>query len=266
MTSNYRPFTCYFCNKLIERETERNHVTTCGSVLEPCPNKCGSYIPRNVKAKHMQECVNRNSNTLPRLTKQKRVEYSISPSSPTSSTGSPIYNGVPLPPNLKPYNDNNSSSVITNKFLALEQAFAQLQKTTDTIRNRQEQLQARILAYDAQKVHNEKLLYQSQVLLEWKKAVDMQLSNLNFESSQSVKIRNDNERKWSAIIDDKVNLIQDLNSNLNTHKDNFLKEQLYNRETQNELQSEIKKFEKFYKQENAAVCALWNDQGNRSKV
>ncbi|KAI4463993.1 hypothetical protein MML48_4g00014626 [Holotrichia oblita] len=176
---------------------------------------------------------------------------------------SPIYNGVPLPPNLKPYNDNNSSSVITNKFLALEQAFAQLQKTTDTIRNRQEQLQARILAYDAQKVHNEKLLYQSQVLLEWKKAVDMQLSNLNFESSQSVKIRNDNERKWSAIIDDKVNLIQDLNSNLNTHKDNFLKEQLYNRETQNELQSEIKKFEKFYKQENAAVCALWNDQGKQ---
>ncbi|KRT82707.1 hypothetical protein AMK59_4294 [Oryctes borbonicus] len=274
MNSNYRPFTCYFCNKLIQRETESIHITTCGSVLEPCKNKCGSYVPRNMRVKHMQECANKRTNTFPRLMKQKRIEQIDSPSSPTSSTsGNGMYNGVSLPPNLNLYRDRERDNErdrerdhinsITNKFLALEQAFAQLQKTTEIIKSRQEQLQQRAATYEHLKLQNEKMQYQNQVLQEWKKNVDMQLNTLNYESAQNIKSRTESERKWSAMIDEKMRLVQDLNANLNSQKDSFLKEQIYNRETQNELQAEIKKFQTFYTQENATVCALWSDQGKQ---
>lgn len=175
--------------------------------------------------------------------------------------GGGMINGTGLPPNLSPHRD--SLNVISNKFLALEQAFAQLQKTTDTIRNRQEQLQVKTVVFENVKLQNEKLLYQSHMLLEWKKNVEMQLGNLNYETVQNIKNRTESEKKWSSIIDDRMMVLQDLSTNLNTQKDNFLKEQLYNRETQNELHSQLKKFETFYSQENAAVCALWSDQGKQ---
>ncbi|CAG9763029.1 unnamed protein product [Ceutorhynchus assimilis] len=60
--NNNKAFTCYFCNRLIENETEMGHTTLCSKVLIPCPYKCGAYVERANLVRHKNECTNNNSN------------------------------------------------------------------------------------------------------------------------------------------------------------------------------------------------------------
>lgn len=168
----------------------------------------------------------------------------------------PVARPMPQVPNT--YRDGLNN--ISAKFSILEQTFLQLQKNMDIVKNRQDQIQARIVSYENTKQQLETILYQSQILFEWKRSVDMQLNNLQEDLSQTITNKVEYERKWSTLLDEKMMYVHDIKSDFKVHKDNFLKEQLYNREAQNELQSQVRNFEIFYKQENAAVAALWNDQ------
>ncbi|XP_044255649.1 TNF receptor-associated factor 3 [Tribolium madens] len=68
MERHRNPFTCYFCHEKIENETEMGHTSVCGNVLVPCPNKCGSYVPRMEMSLHKKECLNRASRSMTRHT------------------------------------------------------------------------------------------------------------------------------------------------------------------------------------------------------
>lgn len=59
----------------------QGHLATCGSVLEPCPHKCGSYIQRNMITKHLQECVN-----VAKVSNYQKVVYDSSKSSINDQT------------------------------------------------------------------------------------------------------------------------------------------------------------------------------------
>lgn len=48
---------CYFCNDPVDVRFMAEHVQHCGAVLEECPEKCGSYVPRRGMGSHRRHCV-----------------------------------------------------------------------------------------------------------------------------------------------------------------------------------------------------------------
>ncbi|CRK93097.1 CLUMA_CG006514, isoform A [Clunio marinus] len=55
--------SCYFCREWLDDKNIKNHLLTCGQVLEKCPLNCLSYIQRKNLENHIKTCTKgENSN------------------------------------------------------------------------------------------------------------------------------------------------------------------------------------------------------------
>uniref|UniRef100_A0A1L8DKX6 Putative tnf receptor-associated factor 3 isoform x1 n=1 Tax=Nyssomyia neivai TaxID=330878 RepID=A0A1L8DKX6_9DIPT len=52
----YKKTSCYFCSEWLENGSFKDHVRSCGQVLESCPNSCLSYVPRQHLEAHLKNC------------------------------------------------------------------------------------------------------------------------------------------------------------------------------------------------------------------
>lgn len=56
----FQKTSCYFCSEWLDDKTVKDHLLTCGQVLEKCPYNCMSYIQRKNIDKHKKSCTKRN--------------------------------------------------------------------------------------------------------------------------------------------------------------------------------------------------------------
>uniref|UniRef100_A0A7G3B0F0 Putative tnf receptor-associated factor 3 isoform x1 n=1 Tax=Lutzomyia longipalpis TaxID=7200 RepID=A0A7G3B0F0_LUTLO len=52
----YKKTSCYFCSEWLENGSFKDHVKSCGQVLEKCPNNCLGYVQRKHLEAHLKEC------------------------------------------------------------------------------------------------------------------------------------------------------------------------------------------------------------------
>ncbi|XP_059617427.1 TNF receptor-associated factor 3 [Phlebotomus argentipes] len=52
----YKKTSCYFCSEWLENGSFKEHVRSCGQVLEKCPNHCHAYVQRKNLEAHLKEC------------------------------------------------------------------------------------------------------------------------------------------------------------------------------------------------------------------
>ncbi|GAB0089765.1 TNF receptor-associated factor 3 [Sergentomyia squamirostris] len=52
----YKKTSCYFCSEWLENGSFKEHVRSCGQVLERCPNNCLAYVQRKSIETHLKEC------------------------------------------------------------------------------------------------------------------------------------------------------------------------------------------------------------------
>ncbi|KAF2902847.1 hypothetical protein ILUMI_03341 [Ignelater luminosus] len=255
---NMHPFTCYFCNKLINNDTEYGHVSSCGSVLEPCINKCGLYVPRNMKSRHLKECKNRISKSMTKLSfddsyDTKVLEQPLHNPGSTSSLGR--FKNKP--------NYSQSSSLdftqLSSKYQHLDHICKQLSQAVYALKNKhQEGLQAQQHHQMQTKMQLEKIHYQNQILAEWKRNIEMQTENLKLEMRAYQKFQNESEIRLASVKSTQ-SITEKMAVDLNLLKGQFHEEQLKNREGMNDLQEKLNEFKDYFAQENAVVGALWND-------
>lgn len=105
----------------------------------------------------------------------------------------------------------------------------------------------------------EKLQYQSQIVFEWKRHVDAVLESLKQQCTAFEIIRAETEKHLLSIKSERATL-DSIIADVNLLGKEFREDQVFNRETQNDLGTRIEEVKDFYTQENATVAALWNDQ------
>ncbi|KAF5284593.1 hypothetical protein FQR65_LT02419 [Abscondita terminalis] len=247
-----QPFTCYFCNKVINNDTEYGHISNCGSVLEPCVNKCGSYVPRNMRTRHLKECKNKMSKSLTKL-----------------SFDGDDYNRDSKDLYTRYYDTVNSShtnslpkselSKVLNKFHGVEQLCHQLNQTVSVIQTRQQDIATSQNNLKMQfKMQFDKLQYQIQIFFESKKSLETQLDNLKHEIKLFGKFQ---DETVDAV--DKLKGLHQITQNIEilmvTLKKDFESQQNNNVELIRQTHKELSEFKDFYAQENAVIGALWND-------
>ncbi|KAJ8922561.1 hypothetical protein NQ315_007591 [Exocentrus adspersus] len=258
MESNRRntKFTCYFCNKTIENETEMGHTAVCGSVLVPCPNKCGAYVPRMDFSRHKRECINRITKSMPRLNNPLDEEGRFRPPSIPASTASleRQINGHP----------QKSPNPRTN-----EEMYKLSRKVTELERLLQNQ--ARIHNNNVipnygdiktnQMQHNlelEKIKYQQKLNMDWKKNIETQIYSLrqSINVFQASKKEND---LHLITLQDRLMLLDKLQVDTSYLKDAVFKEQNYSRQAENNFQRDLSDIKTLVGEEHASAAAVFND-------
>ncbi|XP_017776354.1 PREDICTED: TNF receptor-associated factor 5 [Nicrophorus vespilloides] len=241
--TNGSRFRCYFCNKEIEKETEQGHMTTCGSVLEPCPKKCGSYVPRNMKNKHAKVCQNRRS-----LGEQDLYGTAGSRCRTSKLDNQNIYESLrPMP---AAYSNNSH----------LERTINDLSSKINSLLTNQLD-STRIHQQTNLKVKNdlEKLASQNQSMQEFRSTVQNQMDSLRKELKTFDKLKRDNEITIHNI-QESIKEIQLLSQGLTSSKVALKEEQIFNRENFHEIALNLQEIKDKTIEENAVVAALWNDQ------
>ncbi|KAL3266702.1 hypothetical protein HHI36_010864 [Cryptolaemus montrouzieri] len=180
INSNSRLFVCYFCNREIKGETELGHTAVCGSVLIPCPNKCGVYTPRSDVASHCQKCPNK-------MTKRKNLMQS----SLNSSTIS-----------IPDANSNNSqwSTSVPKTDIAIVGELKSLQNRCSIV----EQYLNNLSIFNKNKTfvdskEVDRLIIQMRILEEWRDIVNLKLENIRQQITQQELIKSETKDNWSKL-------------------------------------------------------------------
>ncbi|KAJ3658430.1 hypothetical protein Zmor_010167 [Zophobas morio] len=239
MDRHKNPFTCYFCHKKIENDTEMGHTSVCGNVLIPCPNKCGSYIPRMEMPNHKKECLNRPGRSMTRLTT----------TTDTIETYDDALNTASLD---RRFNNTSTRDV-------LERLQRDFQKLSTRLANYELSSSSNSSIDSRNNQDLDRIKYQNQMLLEWKKAVDYKLETLQQAMTSLDKARSESEYHWLSL-QQKLSLLDKFRMDLDIAMDTFLKEQNYNRQANLEFAKNLDEFKDLFDQENASVNALWNEQ------
>ncbi|XP_018573260.1 TNF receptor-associated factor 5 isoform X1 [Anoplophora glabripennis] len=246
-------FTCYFCNKTIENETEMGHTTVCGSVLVPCPNKCGAYVPRMDFNKHKRECINRITKSMPRLSPlNDEVGFRTNMPTTTSSLERQT-NGHPQKP---PTKINEEMFKLSRKVADLEkylqnQARSQTQNSPQSygdLRNNQVQ----------QNMEIEKVKYQQKITIDWKKNIETQIYSLRQSISIFQNSKKDTDIHWITV-QDRLMVLDKIQMELSYLKDTIFKEQNYNRQSTNNLLQDINGIKDLVNQEHISAASVFND-------
>ncbi|XP_066257398.1 TNF receptor-associated factor 5 [Euwallacea similis] len=254
MSNNIRPFTCYFCAKLIENESEMGHTSLCSKVLVPCPYKCGSYISRDSMIKHKAECTNN-------VRKSASLDLAHS------------YGSLPL----------NATSTMSksDKQQKHQEEIGKLQKQladlelrmeasrhgnfrlveSDPIHPREVYVNF-IEVKDAVNKHSQtiqKFNYINGYLMEWKKKVDAQLTSLNNSLSSINSIKHDSA-KLTTIIQEKLLQVQNLQMDFNLTKQNFYKENSRSRNVEIDFARNLEDIRTTFNKQNESFENMWLEQ------
>ncbi|KAJ8953095.1 hypothetical protein NQ318_013437 [Aromia moschata] len=249
-------FTCYFCNKTIENETEMGHTAVCGNVLVPCPHKCGSYIPRIDLNKHRRECLNRITRSMPRLPSLDEDTPSRTKLVPGNTTSlDRNTNGYPQKTHDTRINDEVHR--LSKKFAELEKRYFLIQQKppTPTVLPNYETLKNNQLQHG---LEIEKMKYQAKATLDWKKAIEAQLYNLKQSIAIFQNSKKDTDIHWMNL-QDRLMALDKIQMDLNYLRDSFFKEQNYNRQADANFQQDLSIFRNTFNQENATAAAVFND-------
>lgn len=259
-----KPFMCYFCNKNIVNETQQGHTSTCGALLEPCPYKCGAYTPRNMKVKHIKECTNKpiQSNTLGH---NGNVRHRIS-SSEMKRTQRFSMDAGSLSNESFPNFQLEEIALLRNKIQNLDQLCKNLSQNLSFLKAKNEEnLHNQQSAQIKNNREVDKVLYQNQVLLEWKKMIESHIASLRQEVAPLMKLKSEIDSTLQSI-KIKISTYENLQLELTQFKDNFVKEQIYSREVQSDFNEKIQEMKDFFAQENAVMAAIWNDHKESIKL
>lgn len=105
----------------------------------------------------------------------------------------------------------------------------------------------------------EKSQLQNQVILEWKKHTETVLESLRNQFKFEENLKRQNEHQIRSI-EGRLMVLDNIFRDLKTLEGNMIKEQLNNREEQNDLKAKLEELKDVFLEENAAICAIWNDQ------
>ncbi|KAG5896562.1 hypothetical protein JTB14_010391 [Gonioctena quinquepunctata] len=245
-------FTCYFCNKIIEKETAVGHTAMCGNVLIPCPNNCGSYIPRVGLKKHQGECVNRTTKS-PQRIPNPNENYMRNPQSSSQTSASLGRNGMTRSDprlledihklskklsdleGIYKYVQNNSKSPVPNQNL-------------DTLKNNLIQLN----------LDMEKLKYQSKLAFDWRNSTETALNNIKQSLSSVNNTRRETESQFAGL-QNRLTMLEKMLDQLNYLKDSFYREQAYNRQVDMNAEQNFADLKSHFAQENVLTLAILND-------
>ncbi|RZB77495.1 TNF receptor-associated factor 3, partial [Asbolus verrucosus] len=219
------------------------HTSVCGNVLMPCPYKCGAYVPRVDIQQHKKECVNRTGRSMTRLTTRTDCleSYDDGPLSTTSLDRKP--NGPSKDLYEKLQKDFQKLSARLANFELASASTA----SRDSWKTPQEQQDI------------DRVKYQNQLLLEWKKVVDFKLETLKQLIKSWENSKHEYEFQWMGL-QQKFMVLDKLQMDINLCRDTFLKEQNYNRQANLEFAKNLDAFKDLFDQENATVSALWSEQ------
>ncbi|XP_056648841.1 TNF receptor-associated factor 5 isoform X1 [Diorhabda sublineata] len=260
MEINPRPvpkFTCYFCNKVIENDTEVGHTTVCGNVLVPCVNKCGAYVPRMGLQKHNKECVNRTTNTLPKQQKRRvpNTSYGLAPDSRNIASN----NSTRTTNNGLMKNDNQ------NELYKLSRKIADLESRFQFQQDNNNHLSTSLTNYEKLKTSQlqlnldlEKIKYQNQLAYDWRKKTDSILEALKVNLSSVDRAKRDLDSKVMGL-QTRMMLIEKLQDQISGLVDSFRREQAYNRQVDMSFEENFEEIKKTSAQENAKNLAILGD-------
>ncbi|CAH1160093.1 unnamed protein product [Phaedon cochleariae] len=255
-------FTCYFCNKTIENETEMGHNAMCGSVLEPCPNKCGSYIPRMTLKKHNMECVNRTTSTMPRV---PRMDDNMKKSQNMAHI---THNSNSLGKNSGANNNHRLQEEIyklSRKVADLEgiNTHSQTKSQIEATNSSQflENLEKRLMHQGSD---IEKLKHQSKLSFDWKNHTEVALSNIK-HSVASIQNEISNTNSMMIGIQNKTLSLDKMQEQINYLRDNVLKEQTYNRQVYMNMEDNFEHLKTHLAQENAITISILNELRDASE-
>lgn len=160
------------------------------------------------------------------------------------------------------FNSNHQEDLnqVKSKLEKLEQFCKNLHQNFSHMKNStQETLQTQQNMQMQTRLEIDKVLYQNQLLIEWRRLIESQIENLKEEMRPLEKIKREVDSELDRLTA-KVNSSETLRSELNAQKEAFLKEQISNRETRSDFKTKIEEMRDFFTQENAVVAAIWNDQ------
>lgn len=250
-----RPFKCYFCSKTIDNDTEYGHMSTCGSVLEPCVNKCGSYVPRNMKGKHLRECKNKRSRSTNRLNRLSvgNDDYD----NQNANDSRPAYNTATIAKNFS--TSDNALSELRYKIYSMEQFCQQLSQTMLLIQTHQQDTNQKNENTKMQlKMLFEKLQYQVKTFFEWKRSIEIHIEKVKHDVDTFATFQRETLSKLHNL-----NILQEATQKIHTDvklaRVDFQKDHLNHHELISNLQHNLNEFKDYFAQENAVIGALWND-------
>ncbi|CAH1104938.1 unnamed protein product [Psylliodes chrysocephalus] len=241
-------FTCYFCNRTIENETQVGHSSVCGSTLVACPNKCGSYIPRRDLNKHNKDCVNRVAKSSPNLTMLKERQTFDPRNNPYGTVG----------------RNGTSKSDIQDTIYKLSRKVEDLDSRFQFFKNQNQQY-VPLQTFESLKTAHlqlnldiEKLKYQNQITFEWRSNIDVLLSQLKQNISSVENYRRDVNVNLAGL-QSRIGLMEKFQDQINQLKDSFLREQAYNRQVDMNFNENIDDFKKQLSQDNTQQLAILSD-------
>ncbi|KAK4886138.1 hypothetical protein RN001_002409 [Aquatica leii] len=255
-----RPFTCYFCNKLINNDTEIGHISNCASVLEPCVNKCGSYIPRNMKTRHLKECKNKISKSMTRLSFDGDQYENPKKIHQQHNAGMYIDKIIFFTKSLLDHSLHKQELSLTlSKLHGLEDKCHNLSQTVSVVQTKyQDLLISQNNLKTNFKIQFDKLQYQIQIFFEWKKSLETRLESFKHEMQLFAKVQDETVTSLNTLTN-LLQITQNIEAGLASLRTDFTKEQNNNIESVRETHKQLKEFQDYCTQENAMIGALWND-------
>lgn len=250
-------FTCYFCNKVIENDTEMGHTAVCGNVLVPCVNKCGAYVPRMGLQKHNKECVNRTTNTLPKQQNRRvpNIYYGLAPDNRNVVQNNPT----------RTTNNGFVKNDSQNELYKLSRKIADLESRFQFQQENQNQLATSLQNYDKLKTAQlqlnldlEKIKYQNQLAYDWRNKTDSILNNLTLNLSSIDNAKRNLDGNIMGL-QTRMALLEKLEDQISGLVESFRREQAYNRQVDMSFEEKFEEIKKTLAQENAKNLAILGD-------
>lgn len=242
-TLPHKSFTCYFCNSLIQNQSQENHNTTCASVLEPCPNKCGAYFQRSEREKHLRKCKNnffrRSSSDI--LDGDGADFTMINQSNSRMGT---------FPGNSGQSSNSQKSLAIYNnineRIQSLETLFRQLSTNLATMK----QYTSASHRECGDKLHslNGRIQMQLQLTQQQVQHTEKQLNDIMYNQTQTTQVS-----KLALDTQNRMAQFETSQHRLQQEQSEFLAEQI-------SVRRDLAKLREFHEKENASIAALWIDQ------
>ncbi|CAH0560176.1 unnamed protein product [Brassicogethes aeneus] len=237
-TKSKMPFTCYFCNKVIENETQEGHTTVCSKILQPCPYKCGSYVARCDMPRHKSGCINQSQKSMPKSRSNANLDLLGPMSLPTTLdrnygrniviTNAEVhesrerhnsYNSVELPP-MKSFdklvNAFKQFGAELSQVKHQNRGFSQWKADTEMLLNK---LQDSFAFYQSSKSNSDATLYNVQEKL---KFLDVLQMNMNILRDNIVRDQNYTRNLTDNLTKKFEEQIANIMTIINLHKDDNL--------------------------------------------
>uniref|UniRef100_A0A6P7FEY5 TNF receptor-associated factor 3-like n=1 Tax=Diabrotica virgifera virgifera TaxID=50390 RepID=A0A6P7FEY5_DIAVI len=280
-------YTCYFCNKTLENETEVGHTSVCGNVLVPCPNNCGAYIQRMALKKHNVECINKTNHTFPKQQKVMRQQVPtqqvptqqihlqpvpVQPNPIQQTTYQPVPNYMvhtdarnmiatkTLPKNTNDVKNDNKEELykLSRKLADLESRFHFQQKNQNQTSVSLQNFENLKTAQLQLNLDIEKLKYQTQIAYDWRTKTDTIISTLRLNISNVENYKREIDSNLMSL-QNRIMLMEKLQDQISYLKDSFLREQAYNRQVDMDFNEKLEEVKKLLAQENAKSAAILGD-------